>query len=129
MNDLAMDNASNYDESRDYGGRVKELQDSVEALELQAKFAKKFMTLYEDDLFKEVILDTLLGTEMSKLAESLVAPHMDEEGEANALTILRSLRYLNKFLEGWVIKAEHADDLLARNKKLLHETMAENEDY
>ena len=118
IKDLAMDNMSNYDKE------ITDLQNEVAKLEDAAVFSKKVIALNEDKNFKEVILDTLLGTEIDELALKLTAPHITEEVEASILTDIRSLRYLVRFMEAQTRKAENAFDVLARNKQLLHEKLS-----
>lgn len=119
-----MDHGSNFDNDQ----RIAELEAAIPVLERKADFAARFKDLYEYENFQIVIMDTLLGSEMTLKAESLVDPRMDEELEQETLVVLRSLRYLNKFIMDKLYDAEHATDTLKANKDLLLQLQMNSKD-
>jgi len=101
---------------------------AIAELEKRLVFSKKFTRLYENQDFQDVIMDTMLGSEMRLKAESLVDPRMTEEQEHETLDVLRLLRYLNKFISGKLLEAQNAETILEQNKKYLLELQVEHED-
>ena len=129
MNDLAMGIEPNYDMYSDEQAKlIRESIDSVKVLEGMSVFYKNFTAMYESPQFKLVVLDTLLGSEMEGLATSLVTEDISDEKEAEILTILRSLRYLNTFFESKKLGALHIEGRLEEDRKLLQARLAETED-
>lgn len=108
--------------------KIIETQDALVVLEKKAKFAKKFKKLYDTKLFQEVIIETMLGSEMTTVAESLVDPRIDKDREDETLVVLRSLRYLNKFIDDKLSDAQGAEATLAFNKNYLDRLMSGQED-
>lgn len=118
-----MDHGSNLDNDQ----RIAELEAAIPRLEKRVEFATRFKDLYEYENFQYVIMDTLLGSEMTIKAESLVDPRMDEELEQETLVVLRSLRYLNKFIMDKLHDAENAEAVLKQNKDLLLQLQMESD--
>ncbi len=105
--------------------KITEVQFAISGLEKKVAFSKKFKNLYDNEDFQEVIMKTLLGTEMKLKAESLVNPLMDEEQEQDTLVVLRSLRYLNKFISDRLYDVDNAELALKDNQNYLQELIAE----
>jgi len=123
-----MNQAMGVEPTFDIETKITETVSAIVELEKKATFAKQFKRLYENEDFQKVIIDTLLGSEMRIKAESLVDPKMNEELEQETLIVLRSLRYLNKFISAKLHEAEIADLVLAQNRKYLLALQANKED-
>ena len=103
--------------------------EAIAALKERVAFGKVFQKLYNSDEFQEVIMETMLGKEVDAKAKTLALnPYMDKELEEETLTVLRSMRYLNQFIQDKLLEAKQAPMELAMNEDYLAQLVLANKE-
>lgn len=109
--------------------QIEEIQRAIPVLEERVRVSKLFKEIYNNEAFQEVFMDMMLGSEMKAKAETLVLnPYMDEELEQETLIVLRSMRFLNMFIQNKVMDIELAPQELKMNEDLLAELVLQQEE-
>ena len=104
------------------------IQNDIDRDERKLVIARKFNELYSNDLFREVILETLLGSEMEELVSKLLRFGITDDEEQAILFELKSLKFLKNLLDRKSNDVEKLTASLSESKELLR-TVAENKEY
>jgi len=111
-----------------FGENMILIQNDIDRDERKLVIARKFNELYSNDLFREVILETLLGSEMEELVSKLLRFGITDDEEQAILFELKSLKFLKNLLDRKSNDVEKLTASLSESKELLR-TVAENKEY
>ena len=105
--------------------KLKAVNKSLEELERKVVQLKKFDKLNNNPEFIELILEGLLGEEVTKITTSLAVDEHTPESEEKLLVELRSLKVLRNNLNGKADKL--SDAIIALDKEKAYKVQLMNE--
>lgn len=101
---------------------IEEIENTIEVIEDQIEFEKKYNKLVSSESFVEIFDKTIFGSELKKVSEELCF-EIDKDREDYLLNEMRNIKLIKKYINDRKVHFDFLNDRLSEANRMRNEIL------